>query len=47
MFPSNETSYSEKNKQKGKCFEDESFFFAFIADVIKVRDCTVNYNNTP
>lgn len=48
MFPSNEASYSEKNKQKGECFEDDSlFFFAFIADVITVRDCTVNYNNTP
>jgi len=29
VFPSNVTSWSEKNKQQGKCFEDESVSFCF------------------
>lgn len=37
-----------KTSKKGNVFKmNNFFFFAFIADVIIVRDCTVNYKNTP
>lgn len=36
-----------KTSKKANVLNMNNFFFAFIADVITVRDCTVDYNNTP
>lgn len=36
-----------KTSKKGNVLKMNQFLFAFIADMITVRDCSVNYNNTP